>query len=431
MIWLLYNILFAVGFILLLPRFIYRMCRRGGYAKHIWQRAGIYRGETLEKLQQGGRIWLQAVSVGELFIAFRFIEELRARRPGLRFVISTNTSTGHRLAGERMAAEDVLLYFPVDLPFVMKRVLRIIRPAALILIECELWPNLIRLARRRGIPVLLVNGRISDHSYRGYRSLRLFTRRLLRLPDLLCVQTEGDREKLAYLGALPERIKVVGSAKYEVAQRDPEAEARARAVLANAGIRDGQAVLLGGSTWPGEEAGLLDIYRELRGRHRDLVLALAPRHAERTPEVLRQVEARGLSALRRSRVDDGPAAQPPEVFIIDTTGELKNFYPFATVIFIGKSLTRHGGQNIIEPALCGKSIVVGPNMENFPVVIDDFRRAEAVVQVADAAGLKAAVADLLDHPEKRAGYEERAARLVRAKAGAVRQTVDLIEPLLR
>ena len=243
MLWFFYNILFAVGFILMLPRAVIRMRRRGGYARNFGQRFARYSGDVLTSLSEGGRIWVHAVSVGEVFVALRFMQELRLRRSGAKFILSTTTSTGYGIAAKEVAAPDVLIYLPVDFPFIMKRALSIIRPKALVLVECELWPNLIRLAKRCGIPVILINGRISDHSYGGYRKLRVFTRPLLAQVDLLCVQSEDDRRKLCGLGADPARLNVVGSAKYDMIPSNGDGEEKARAVLEAAGIdRDSSGV---------------------------------------------------------------------------------------------------------------------------------------------------------------------------------------------
>ena len=197
MIWWVYNLLFPVVFACLLPRYIVRMLRRGGYAKDFLQRFGRYGKETAEKLSAGGdAVWVQAVSVGELGVAQTFMEALRKERPGVRFVVTTNTSTGYALAKKKVSGADVALYFPVDTPGVMRRVLRRIAPKAVVLVENELWPNLIRRAGKEGVPVALVNGRISDHSYKGYRKLRFLTRRLLPGVSLFCAQSRGDADKL-------------------------------------------------------------------------------------------------------------------------------------------------------------------------------------------------------------------------------------------
>jgi 3-deoxy-D-manno-octulosonic-acid transferase len=429
MLWFLYNILFAIGILAMLPRAIVRMRRRGGYARNFGQRFARYSPELLAQFREGGRIWVHAVSVGEIFVAVRFMQAFRARRPDVKFVLSTTTSTGYGIAEKEVAATDVLIYLPVDLPCIMKRALSIIRPKALVLVECELWPNLIRLARRGGIPVALINGRISDHSYRGYSKLRVFTRPLLAQVDLLCVQSEDDRQKLASLGADSARLNVVGSAKYDMTPANGDGEEKARAALETAGISRDRLVLLGGSTWAGEEEALLDAFKELRATTKNLVLVLVPRHAERRDKVLSAIADRGLSVVRRTEANPG-GTTAPDVLLVDTTGELRSFYACADVIFVGKSLSEHGGQNIIEPALCGKPIIVGPNMENFAAVTNDFLAAGALVQVRDAAGLRDAIRELLSDPAKRVSLGEKAQRLVREKAGAVRKTLDLLMPIV-
>ena len=413
----------------MLPRAIVRMRRRGGYARNFGQRFARYSPELLAQFHEGGRIWIHAVSVGEIFVAVRFMQEFRARRPDVKFVLSTTTSTGYGIAEKEVAAPDVLIYLPVDFPHVMKRALSIIRPKALVLVECELWPNLIRLARRGGIPVILINGRISDHSYSGYSKLRVFTRPLLAQVDLLCVQSEDDRQKLISLGADSARLNVVGSAKYDMTPANGNGEEKARAALETAGIARDRLVLLGGSTWAGEEEALLDVYKELHATIENLVLVLVPRHAERRDKVLSAIADRGLSVVRRT-APKSVTSVPPDVLLVDTTGELRSFYACADVIFVGKSLFEHGGQNIIEPALCGKPIVVGPNMENFAAVTKDFLAAGALVQVRDAASLHDAIRTLLSDSAKRASLGEKAQRLVREKAGAVRKTLDLLFPIV-
>ena len=432
MLWFIYNILFAVGFLLMLPRFFVRMRRRGGYARCFGHRFGLYEPELRRKLAADPKpVWIHAVSVGELFVAFRFMEGYRARHPGARFVLSTTTSTGFGISEKQMREPDLLIYFPVDFPSISRRVLDLIRPKLLILVECELWPNLIRLAKSRGTPIVLINGRISEHSYRGYSKLHLFTRPLLKQVDLLCAQSESDSKRLLALGAEPGKVHVIGSAKYDLTPTDGDGEAKARPALEAAGIRPDHLILLGGSTWAGEESALLDIYRELKPRFAKLVLVLVPRHAERREEVLREIAARDLSVIQRTAQQDGAPSvtNPPDVLLVDTTGELRSFYACATVIFVGKSLTQHGGQNLIEPAMCAKSIVVGPNMENFQSVMNDFLAADAVIQVPDSTGLQSAVEKLLADPQSRAAYGQRAAGLVREKAGAIARTLELVENL--
>lgn len=427
MIWILYNILFPVGFLLLLPKFLLRMCRRGGYAVDFMQRLSCYRPAVRERLKEGGWIWIQAVSVGEIFVAFRFMEVLRARHPKARFVLTTNTSTGHAIGRKRMDARDVLLYFPLDIPFIMRRVLNLLRPSCIVLVENEMWPNMVRGAQRRAIPVVLLNGRISAHSFKGYQKVRLFTRDLLPRITLFCAQSEADAERLRVLGAPKERVRVMGSAKYDVIQSDPEGERQAGLILRAAGLTPDVPLLLGASTWPGEEEALLNVFQELRGKDGPLNLCLAPRHMERREEVLRVIREAGLTCTRRSDLPEKPPESPNDVLLLDSTGELKNFYAHADVIFVGKSLTQHGGQNPIEPAFYGKAVITGPNMENFPGIIEDFCDAQALIQVRDQAELREVLKKLLSDAELRRTTGARAGQLVRDKAGAVEATVALME----
>lgn len=426
MIWFFYNILFAIGYTLMLPRFFFRMWRRGGYARDFAQRLGWYRSGVRSLLAGGGRVWVHAVSVGEVYVALKLMEEWRRRRPGARFVLSTNTATGYAIARATVRAPDAFIYVPVDFPLVVRRAISLIRPTALVLVELELWPNLVRLARGRGIPVVLVNGRISDQSFGGYSKLHVFSRRLLPMLDLLCAQSDTDAARFIALGAPADRVHVLGSAKYDLTQVDPGEEAAARVILARAGIGPSRQIVLGGSTWTGEEAVLLDAYLGLKRDFPSLALVLAPRHVERSEAVLAEVSARGLTAVRRTRPD---GAANPDVLLLDTTGELRNFYACADAIFIGRSLTRHGGQNIIEPALRGKPIIVGPNMENFRTVVQEFRRAEALIEVRDAHDLAGALRGLLADARKRGEVGARASRLVRERAGTLERSLDLIDPL--
>jgi 3-deoxy-D-manno-octulosonic-acid transferase len=429
MIWWLYNLLFPVAFAFLLPHFILRMLRRGGYGRDFAQRFGFYQPAEAERLDAPGRpVWIQAVSVGELAVAFSFMEEARRRDPSVRFVVTTNTSTGHLLALKKIQPPDVTLYFPLDVPWVMSRVLRRMRPAAVVLIENEMWPNLIRYARRQGIRSILINGRISEHSFKGYRRVRFITRRLLPQIHWFCVQSAADRDRLLALGAPAERVEITGSAKYDIEPTPPTAEVRTCALLAKIGVKPGQPVLVGGSTWDGEEEALLDIAREARPRHPGLMLVLVPRHAERRDEVLADIRRRGLSVIQRSRFPDEAAspAQRPDVLLVDTTGELRGFYAAADIVFVGKSLTQTGGQNPIEPAKDGKPIVVGPHMENFAAIAQDFLDARACVQARDAAELKDLILKLLGDAAARGRLGRAAAELVARKAGATRLMADRV-----
>lgn len=426
MIWLIYNLLFPVLFLVMLPYFLFRMCRRGGYAQGFMQRLAVYDDGLKARLKERPRVWIHAVSVGETYVALRFMEEWRLSQPDIAFVMSVNTSTAHTLATKVLNKADVLVYFPVDFPFIIRRVLELLKPRMLVLTECEFWPNLIRLSKARGIPVLLINGRMSDRSFKGYHRYRWLFTPLLRLVDHLCVQGPQDEERYLALGSARDRVQATGSAKYDVALKEPGEPAKAAAILASAKITAGELILLGGSTWQGEEEILLNYYVQAKTRCPGLKLVLVPRHAERRDEVVALIERSGLRYVQRSKGGAGEA----EVLLVDTTGELRHLYTAATVIFIGKSLTQHGGQNIIEPAVCGKPVVVGPNMENFADIVREFKTAEALIQVESENRLREVLDQLLADPEKRKMIGDRAAALVAKNRGSIRAMVTAAKRLI-
>lgn len=426
MLWILYNLLFPVVFLFMLPKFISRMLKRGGYGQHFEQRIGHFGTQTKARLREHRRIWVHAVSVGEIYVALRFIKAYRAAHPDTYFALSTTTSTAYTIGRKEIDERDVLFYFPVDLPIIIKKVLGIINPQRMVLVEGEFWPNLIRLADKRGIPISLVNGRMSERSYKGYLKLKSLTADILRRINPICVQGEQDAKRMQGLGAPADQLHVMGTVKFDVAERDPEGERTAADVLTRIHVPEDAIVLLGGSTWPGEEEVLCTLYKKLRVRHPRLFMVLVPRHVERSAEVIQSMEAQNLSYVRRSLIDTFQAKESPDVLFVDTTGELRNFYSVADIIFVGKSLKEHGGQNPIEPAMYGKAVVVGPNMENFPAVMDVFLKSKAIEQVDGEETLSATVDSLIMKAPERAGLGERAARVVEQNRGAIERTVARI-----
>ncbi len=412
--WAVYNGLFGVAFLCLLPKFVARMRRRGGYRRGFLQRFGVYEPALRQQLAERPRVWIHAVSVGEMMMALRLARALRERRPGLGVVFSTTTSTGYALARQRLAGGDAVVYVPTDFPWFVRRVLRRLRPLALVLMDSELWPNLVRITADAGVPVSLVNGRLSARSCRGYRLVRPVFRRVLSRFSLLGAQTEQDAVRLRALGAPVDRVRVTGSLKFDLTPEAAAPEGGLREVLARAGVDGSGPVIVAGSTWPGEERELAAMYPRLAARVPGLKLVLVPRHAERADEVERELAALGVRVARRSRLGQGGGAvEPAAVVLVDTTGELMQAYALADVVFVGKSLTEHGGQNPIEPAMLGRATVFGPYMENFPGVADELVAAGGARQVADAAGLEQALGD-------------RARAAVAARRGAADRCAELV-----
>jgi len=320
------------------------------------------------------------------------------------------------------------IYFPVDYRKCVQRALSLIHPEAVLLVEAEIWPNFIWRLGDKKIPLFLVNARLSDRSYRGYKRFGFLFRPLFASLSGVGAQNEADAGRLRELGCRPEAIQVVGSLKFDAARLDERRLLDVPAMLRQLAVPAGARVLVGGSTHAGEEAILAEQFLRLRRRFPDLFLVLVPRHFERGKEVGGELSARGVKFVYRSEVTVNTRLRPGEAecLLVNTTGELRFFYGHATVIFVGRSLTAQGGQNPIEPAALGKAIVFGPNMQNFAAIAEAFLRQDAAVQVLDAAGLEQALAELLEDERRREVLGQNALKVVRENRGAIDRTVEMI-----
>ena len=431
--WTFYNLVFALAYPFLLPGFLVRMCRRGGYAARFADRIGLYPAAVLDALgaragshdyRPGEFVWIHAVSVGEVQVAGQLMRAWRAAEPGVRFCFSTTSSTGWRMAGREVTGRDVLVYNPLDFPAFVRSALRTVRPRAIVLTESEIWPNFIRKARHYGVPLFLINARVSDRSAPRYRAARWFFRDVLGAFTAIFAQSDLDRDRLVAAGAPEGIVRVTGSFKFDVAVRRPEKERELEAWLFPKGRR-GERVLLGGSTWPGEDEALLAIYARLKSRDPSLRLVLAPRHFEKADAVEANVRKAGFGCVRRSRGEGGLG--DGAVALADTTGELMGLYGLADAVFVGKSFCAHGSQNMIEPCLCGKPTVVGPHTENFRPVMSDLLAGGAIAQVRDAAELETRLAALLADD---GGMGARARAAVERRRGVVDACVKAIREAL-
>lgn len=436
--WWIYNVVFAVAYAVMLPQFLLRMKRRGGYRSRMGDRFGRYPAEVLAMLRQmQGAVWIHAVSVGEVYVAGQVMRAMRVREPGLRFVFSTTSSTGWREAEKQVGPEDVLVYNPLDFPLCVRRALAAIRPRALILTESEIWPTLIRACHRRGVPLFLVNARVSDRSAPGYRRLRFWFGPVLRMFTAILAQSETDKQRLVDAGADPGRIEVTGSFKFDVANRNPGKERDVAAFLALVDCGPSRTVLLGGSTWPGEDAALTRIYRRLLPRHPGLRLILVPRHFEKADAVQAEIQRAGFACVRKSEgminAQQGMTNNhsSPPVILADTTGELMGFYGNAQIVFVGKSLCAHGAQNMIEPCLCGAATLVGPHTENFRPVMSDLMEAGALVQVADEEALANEIDRLAGNAEARHALGARGTAAVVRRKGVVDRSAEVLLAAMR
>lgn len=422
-----YNLLFAIVYPFLLPGFLVRMLRRGGYAARMGDRFALYPDEVLAKFREGGFVWIHAVSVGEVQVAGQLMREWRKVEPAVKFAFSTTSSTGWKMAEKEISERDVLIYNPLDFPNFVKSALKTVRPRAVVLTESEIWPNFIWTARRYRIPVFLINARVSDRSAPRYKAARWFFGDVLSSFARIFAQSDLDAARLVAAGA-PERIvEVTGSFKFDVAHRNEAKERELRDWIGPGRI------LLGGSTWPGEDEVLLRIYSDIaksQGGEPQVKLVIAPRHFEKADAVEANIKSAGFSCVRRSRKDSPThplANSSTHVYLADTTGELMGLYGIADVVFVGKSLCAHGSQNMIEPCLCGKPTAVGPYTENFRPVMSDLLAADAIRQVKDEMELgefvKSSFAD-------DGGLGERAAAAVERRKGVVPKCVEAIRRAL-
>lgn len=429
----LYNLLLPFGLLCMLPGAIVKMRRRGGRWQDLAQRIGLHSRETqaaIEALPRDrGRLWMHAVSVGEVNVARKLIKSLLLASPDTSIVLTSTTPTGHALAKEcekQHAGRVVALYSPIDLPGVPRRMLNVIRPTQLVLVEAEVWPNLVHTCSLEGIPVSLVNARLSPRSARRMKALRYLVRPVYGLLRQILVQETDDVARWQSFGLDASLIHLTGSVKY-----DPEgSEVPAakidllRRILHERGIEPSSPILLAASTHDGEEVEIAKVFQKLKTRHPRLALLIVPRHVERAAEIVADLQSIGLHAARRSqegsRVDDGAC------LLIDTTGELAAWQHLATLVIIGKSFLAEGGQNPAEAVFAGKPVLFGPHMENFTPLVELLLRHRGAMQVIGFDDLETQLAALLQSPEQAAHLARNGQQALQVHAGATRRTVERV-----
>jgi 3-deoxy-D-manno-octulosonic-acid transferase len=426
---LLYSFLTLVVFVLVSPYFLYQAIRYNKYIGSLGQRLG-YLPVSLN-VDGEESIWIHAVSVGEALTARALAADLKERYPRLRLYLSTTTIAGQHVARRSLQHVDAVFYFPFDWAFIVKRTLNIVRPRLFVMMETEIWPNLLRLCRARGVKTVLINGRISSRSYPRYRIIRPFFRRVLADVDRFCMQSDESARRIIELGADASKVTVTGSLKFDSLELPAvvsHGKPRAR-VLRFFRLSPNRLVLVAGSTVKGEEPAVLKAFSRLKGASPSAMVILAPRQPERFGEVERLARDAGFVTARRSDlpIDTEPRA---DVVVLDTIGELAQLYQVATVVFVGGSLVDHGGHNILEPAVFGKPIMFGPHMQNFKEIVDAFLANDAAVQVGSERELEQAMISLATDPVRRAKLGAAARALVEANRGAKGKTLAVIADLL-
>jgi 3-deoxy-D-manno-octulosonic-acid transferase len=428
--YLAYSLLLALAMLVALPYFAVQGLRHGKYWRNLAERFGRLPAELVARAARSpGALWIHAVSVGEVVAAAPLAKRLKERFPARRLVISTTTITGQRMARERIAWADDFFYFPLDWAWVVRRVFRAVRPSLVVILETEIWPNFLRIARESGVPVVFASARVSELSFRRYRLTDGLIRRVLADASAFLPQTEEDARRLVALGAPEERVKIGGNLKFDV---PPPSRNPLAGWLAGEAARGKRTpVIAAGSVVAGEENAVLDSFARVREQYPDALLVLAPRKPERFEAAAQLAEVRGWGLVRRSSLAlDGALDPGAGILLLDTIGELGGLYDVADLVFVGGSLVRAGGHNILEPAALGKAPSFGPHMDNFRDIARRFLERGAAVQVASAAELAQLWLDWLEDPARREAAGSAARDLVEANRGAADRAFESVEALV-
>jgi 3-deoxy-D-manno-octulosonic-acid transferase len=448
-VYFIYSLLMGLAALLLVPYWLVQGLRTGKYLSNLGQRLG-FSFPSLAKLpeERPGATWIHAVSVGETLSGVILARRLKEAYPNRPMIVSTTTITGQALARERMPFADAVIYFPLDWGFCIRRAMEAVRPSLVLVLETEIWPNFLREAERRKIPVLFVSGRISDRSFARYQRylgafgffLRPFLKDALSNASAFLMQSEKDAERIRALGAPADRVRVSGNLKYDLEL--PAATPLANWLEAEAGCRGRSPIIVAGSVVATEEPHVLIAFGTLQGEYPKALLVLAPRKPERFEAAAEFIDESHRKFIRRSKLvipgpshsagvsEDGSISEDVTVILVDSIGELASLYRVADGVFIGGSLVPSGGHNILEPAAFGKIPVFGPSMENFAEIASRFLSAGAAVQVESPEDVGVAWIEFFRDPERMKKMGETARSLVEGSRGATDRAVAEIARLL-
>ncbi len=424
------RLIYELGFFLFglfyLPLFFMKGKHRGGFSA----RLGRVPSGLKEALEGKKVIWIHAVSVGESIQAIRLVNALREKRPNVRFLVTTVTATGQEVVRKLKNDEDAALYLPIDFRIFVRRFIRDIHPSTVVLLETEIWPNLIYESASKNIPVFIVNGRISDKAIGKYEKVSYFLAPLLNRLSGIEVQDENMKRRFVTLGAKPELVSVTGNMKFD--WQPPSEEEAMVEMIRQRFLSAGSFLCIAGSTHEGEEEALFGLYRSIRTRFPQFKLLIAPRHLERIQAIENKAKQSGVVLKKVSdfiREVSGKALESGSyetLLILDQMGVLAGLYRLADAVFIGGSLVKMGGHNLVEPAFFEKPILFGPFMENFIEMGEEFKRADAAVEVEDASGLEKELVFLMQNPERCRALGRAAKRLVFRHQGATNRNLEII-----
>lgn len=428
MFYVLYNILLAVGMIFLVPYYGAKILFTGKYRKSIGPKLGFLDVKNIADALKGDpRIWVHAVSVGEVTAAAPIVEKLRSNLPDACILLSTSTETGQEMAKKIVPHASAFFYFPLDFPCVVRKVVDLVRPDIFVAMETEIWPNFIRICKESGAALLILNGRISPRSYKRYMKTKSFWKTVLRDVDEAGVISDTDANRIKDIGLDENKVRVVGNAKYDsLASRasDPSLQGE---VLQKLGIAPGAMVLVAGSTHSNEESIILDVYGKLLAVFPDLILILVPRHIERREEVLTLIKNAGYpDCITMSEINSGERRSGQRIILVDVIGELFKIYSAASIVFCGGSLVPRGGQNILEAGAWGKVVLFGPFMEDFPAEKNLLESVGAGITVKDGNELLETATRYLSDPQLLHSRGQAGKEAIFASRGASEKYVQMI-----
>ena len=430
MYWL-YNILLLMYWASLIPVLIYRLIHEEGFYQRIKQSIGFLPDELKKKISDRHAIWVHAASVGEIVAASPIVREMRKEHPQEVIIVSVVTATGFRMAHQIIDGADGILYFPLDLPYLTGRILNIVNPKIIDLVETEIWPNFLRIANRKKIPIMMMNGRISQRSVSRYRLITFFTRHVLSSIRIFCMQSRIDAQYIIDIGADPNKVIVTGNTKYDQTYGIVTPEEKKK-FLAELGFSESDyPIMIAGSTHKGETGSVYEAFSAIREKHPKARLIIAPRYIYQSDLVREEGRKYGITMAKRSEMKAGKKMDGPyEGVILDTIGELGRVYSLGDLVFVGGSLAHIGGHNILEPAAHAKPIVVGPNMFNFVEIYDLLSSRGACIMVKNEEEFIRTCARIVDDRQMAENMKRHCIEIVQENQGATRRNLAELQKIL-
>jgi 3-deoxy-D-manno-octulosonic-acid transferase len=428
--YILYNTILLAAAFVILPYFLLKMVFTGKYRKSLVQKLGGRQTQILTNLGGGPRLWVHAVSVGEVTAAAPIVASLKLKRPEIKIIFSTSTETGQQMAQQLVKGADAFIYFPLDIPYVVRKIIRLANPAVFVMAETELWPNFLKACKLNAVKTLMVNGRLSPRSYRKYRLTKCFWRRVLADLSAAGMIAEVDAARMKNIGMAEDRIEVLGNAKYD-ALAAMAAPALQEEIARRINLHQGERFLVAGSTHPGEEEIVIRVYQRLLKYYPDFKLIIVPRHVERTAAIRELLISAGLpDVIAMTEMNNGKIRAKERIIIVDVIGELFKIYSLATIVYCGGSLVPKGGQNILEAAAWGKVIFYGPSMEDFSEEKALLEDVGCGVTISNEEELLHRILQALEHPEELEMRGARGKAVVAANMGAAVRYAEMINRVI-